>query len=485
MRIAQITTELRPAGAERIVQTLACGLAAAGHEVAVVSLRPLPPASFVLDQLRRANVAVHSLELTKATPWRALRLRPLLRRLRPDLVHAHLIHANLLSRLARLPGVPLVNTVHIAERRPGKWWHLLLDRWTLRRCHVQTAVSHAVATFLAERLGRPAQSFPVVYNGIEPPAPCSPAEVAAWRQEWGVADNAVIIGSVGRLDWQKGYDRLLDVLVELDRMVPEIRNSKSSFAKASSFAFRATEDKTENRSEIRNGDESISGQDEPGFIQGLRRGTQDSQDNHRTPSEALGLGAPSPSSASPAPSGSSRPTPGSSPAASPDPAERGAGSHAGSPWAVVIIGEGPERARLERQAKALDLRNLVVRMPGFRADADRAMGAFDLFVMPSRYEGFGLTLIEAMSHGLPIVASDADSLPELLVGYKPGAIVSFAAGQEQAVAATILKAIADPRPEPASASPCAPGGRFAAGRMTADYLRLYEQVINSQSHAAE
>ena len=48
------------------------------------------------------------------------------------------------------------------------------------------------------------------------------------------------------------------------------------------------------------------------------------------------------------------------------------------------------------------------------------MAAFDVMVVPSRYEGYGLTLTEAMTLGLPVVTSTADSLPELCEQYKDG-----------------------------------------------------------------
>jgi hypothetical protein len=92
-------------------------------------------------------------------------------------------------------------------------------------------------------------------------------------------------------------------------------------------------------------------------------------------------------------------------------------------------------------------------MPGFRPDADRAMGAFDLFIMPSRYEGFGLTLIEAMSHGLPVIASGADSLPELLEGYTDGRIVSFDPGHETEAAEAILQEISEAAPDGEAQNP--------------------------------
>jgi len=466
MRILQIITELRPAGAERIVQTLSCGLKAAGHEVTVVSLRPLPADSFVVDKLRAAGIPIHSLGLTKATPWRTLRLRQLLREIRPDIVHAHLIHAHLLSRMVRLSGVPVVNTVHIAERRPGKGWHFLLDRWTLSRCAVQTCVSRAVATFLAGKLGQDPQSFPVILNGIEPPLPLSPEEVAGLRTAWGVAGDSLLIGSVGRLDWQKGYDRLLNILAEMDRMLTEIRNSKL---------------------EIRNGEEQGS---ETYANVGARSCGRTSV-SHQS---SLSVAPPHPPDER---------NPGDarlqlSPALNCSPA--GAGSYITprsafriphSSLALVLLGEGPERARLEQQVAALGLKNIVVRLPGFRPDADRAMGAFDLFIMPSRYEGFGLTLLEAMSHGLPVIASDADSLPELLDGYDRGQMASFAPGNEATVARSLMEMASEIRNSKYEIRNDGDAGRyqvhheghveinarFHVRRMTAEYLNLYEKLL--------
>ena len=63
---------------------------------------------------------------------------------------------------------------------------------------------------------------------------------------------------------------------------------------------------------------------------------------------------------------------------------------------------------------------LVFALPGYRQDARSLMAAFDAMVVPSRYEGYGLTLTEAMTLGLPVVTSTADSLPELCDQYTGG-----------------------------------------------------------------
>jgi glycosyltransferase involved in cell wall biosynthesis len=74
---------------------------------------------------------------------------------------------------------------------------------------------------------------------------------------------------------------------------------------------------------------------------------------------------------------------------------------------LVILGEGPERAALERLAADLGVADSV-RLPGFVANPYPEVLAADLFCLASRFEGFGLALLEAMALGVPIVATDAD-----------------------------------------------------------------------------
>lgn len=72
---------------------------------------------------------------------------------------------------------------------------------------------------------------------------------------------------------------------------------------------------------------------------------------------------------------------------------------------VVLIGDGDLRPDLE----ALIDRHAVggaVRLLGWRDDVPRLLGALDIFVLPSRWEGLPLAIIEAMAAGLPVVASD-------------------------------------------------------------------------------
>jgi glycosyltransferase involved in cell wall biosynthesis len=89
---------------------------------------------------------------------------------------------------------------------------------------------------------------------------------------------------------------------------------------------------------------------------------------------------------------------------------------------LVIIGDGPLRSQLERQARALRVGDRV-RFMGWRADGARMMAGLDIFLMPSLYEGFGLVLLEAMAQSVPIVGSAVSAIPEVVVHGETGLLV--------------------------------------------------------------
>lgn len=79
-------------------------------------------------------------------------------------------------------------------------------------------------------------------------------------------------------------------------------------------------------------------------------------------------------------------------------------------WKVQILGAGPQRQELEQLADALKLSGSV-RFVGEVSDPFRVLRSADLFVFPSRFEGFGLALCEAMACGLPVISFDCPSGP--------------------------------------------------------------------------
>lgn len=360
MRILQLLTDLAPAGAEKVVLELSKELKKRGHIIAVVELLPLPANSVMLDGFKREGIPVESIALSKSAPHRILKLYRTIRNFRPDVIHSHLIHANIAARIVNSRRVPLVNTVHIAERRPSKTWHFLLDRLTFPLCHVQTCVSNAVRDFHSAKIHVRPERMTVIYNGVPKPTIPSTEQIQALRFEWGMTDCDRIIGAVGRLDPQKGFDLLLTATRELAGILPT-----------------------------------------------------------------------------------------------------------GNTWGIVILGEGSQRAELENIAATMPT-NIRCVMPGFRPDAADCIGAFDLFAMPSRYEGFGLSLVEAMFHGVPILSSDADSLPELMSDYSNGASL-------RQITANNLLTWAN-RPKQTAALCAAP---HTVAEMTDGYMRIFESLLES------
>lgn len=78
-----------------------------------------------------------------------------------------------------------------------------------------------------------------------------------------------------------------------------------------------------------------------------------------------------------------------------------------------IVGEGPLRAELTASISRLDLADRVGLL-GFRTDIREQIDGSHLFVLPSKSEGFGVALVEAMARGRPVLASNVGALPSLL-----------------------------------------------------------------------
>ncbi len=107
----------------------------------------------------------------------------------------------------------------------------------------------------------------------------------------------------------------------------------------------------------------------------------------------------------------------------------------------VIAGDGPLRAELEAQVATANLHGRV-HFLGWRSDARMLYSAFDVFLMPSLWEGFGLVLLEAMAASIPIIASNVSALPEIVVDGQTGYLL--AAGSSTVLAEKLLAVFIDP-----------------------------------------
>lgn len=111
------------------------------------------------------------------------------------------------------------------------------------------------------------------------------------------------------------------------------------------------------------------------------------------------------------------------------------------PWQLLIAGDGPLRAPLEAQATALGLGGRV-RFLGQVPQARRLLAGMDLYISASLMEGLGLSVMEAMAAGLPVLSTAAGGVTELLAAEQTGLLVPV--DDVPAMAAAIRRLLTDP-----------------------------------------
>lgn len=110
---------------------------------------------------------------------------------------------------------------------------------------------------------------------------------------------------------------------------------------------------------------------------------------------------------------------------------------------LLIIGDGPERESLEETSRSLGLvDNLVWLGSKSQVEVFQLYGIMDVFVMPSLYEGFGLTAAEAMAAGVPVVASNVEGLREVIENQHTGYLCQ--PGDSLDLASRLKELLADP-----------------------------------------
>jgi glycosyltransferase involved in cell wall biosynthesis len=139
--------------------------------------------------------------------------------------------------------------------------------------------------------------------------------------------------------------------------------------------------------------------------------------------------------------------------------------------ALVVLGEGPERQPLMRLAGELGVERRVFLL-GRVPDVSAWLGRATVFVHPARWEGFGLSVLEAMLAGLPIVAANVSSLPELVLDGSSGLLVP--PNDVDAFSAAIADALE--RPELGAAALSRARSEFSVARMADRTAALYAGV---------
>jgi glycosyltransferase involved in cell wall biosynthesis len=344
-------------GSERHLLTLLPALAERGADVLFVGL---DDPDWDAEPFYR-ELAVDSVRLRAPRdldPALLLSLRRALRRLQPDVVHTHLVHADVYGALAARG--PLVSTKHNDDRfRMGPFRHV--ERVLARRAARVIAITEALARFNVERVGLPASKVEVVHYGLDEPP-------AAWGENPPVLlpDGARVLLAICRLTPQKGVDVAVRALAEVRTEHPEA--------------------------------------------------------------------------------------------------------------VLVVLGEGPERAALERLAADLGLGDAVF-LPGRAGDVAEWLARAELLVHAVRWEGFGLALLEAMLAARPVVASAVSSVPEIVVGSETGLLVPPDDPAALAAAVSAILADRDRAARYGAAGRARARNDFSVDRMARRTLEVYERAL--------
>lgn len=337
MIVLHIVKATRLSGAERHLVTLLPALRARGMDARLLILVERDkPMQDMLTLCEHAQVPVQTLLIRRGVDLTIVpALRSAIRAIAPQIVHTHLIHADMYGMLAaQLAGVrTIISTRHNDDafrRRTTMRW---LNRWNWRGLTAGIAISDALATFVRTIEGAPAAKLNVIPYGLAhtrlTPDAMNSAR-AAVRAELGIGSEALLIGIASRLTEQKGIAYALEAL----------RPLLTEYA-----------------------------------------------DLH-----------------------------------------------------MLIAGEGDLKVALQARTRALGM-DTRVHFLGWRTDVPHLLGALDVFLMPSLWEGFGLTLLEAMSARVPIVATHVSAIPEIVVHGETGYLV--AAQDPEAIAYALRLLLSD------------------------------------------
>jgi glycosyltransferase involved in cell wall biosynthesis len=148
------------------------------------------------------------------------------------------------------------------------------------------------------------------------------------------------------------------------------------------------------------------------------------------------------------------------------------------PSILVIVGDGELRARVEQMISDLRLTDHVI-MTGFQSNPFPYMDDGAVFVMSSYFEGFGNVLVEAMSLGKPVVATDCPSGPgEIIRDGICGHLVPV--GDHEGMASAILRVLQDPEHRARlSAGAVARSELFSASAMVGSFDGYFKQVADT------
>lgn len=202
-------------GAEHVVVNLADALSERGHQVKIAYLTG---EALVLPRSLEVEVISIGMSSSKDVLKAYVKLRALVKKMKPDVVHSHMYHSNLLARLLRLSiNVPkLFCTSH--SKKEGGQLRMLAYRFTDKLADISTNVSQeAVDSFVQRGIVKPNRMITVA-NGINTQQFYFDRNARTIKRQELKIDGIKVILAVGRIHQAKDYPNLLNAIVSLKGM---------------------------------------------------------------------------------------------------------------------------------------------------------------------------------------------------------------------------------------------------------------------------
>ena len=150
-----------------------------------------------------------------------------------------------------------------------------------------------------------------------------------------------------------------------------------------------------------------------------------------------------------------------------------------TPVRLVPGGDGPERTRAEEDVQQRGLQD-DVRWMGKSTDVERILSMSDVFLLPSESESFGLAALEAMASYVPVVATRAGGLPEVVDHGDSGYLE--AVGDTQAMARDVLELLTTPGKREAMGQRArVKAEQFAMAAVGTQNIELYQKLVHEQA----
>ncbi|MBN2839626.1 MAG: glycosyltransferase [Coriobacteriia bacterium] len=212
IRVLEVVNSMAPAGAERICVDLACALHEGEFDMSVACVRGGP----LGDILSAAGVGLHVVggEFDRRAVGSVVRLRSVIRELRPHIVHTHMIGSDIVGGLAaHLERVPvIISTQHDMYRRPPVFD--LFRRYSARWLDAVVAVSPAMVGYCIRDRHMPVESIHIIENAVD---------VARFASLAGGGHQSPMFGAVGTLIPVKGHTTLMQAFARVHADVPDAR----------------------------------------------------------------------------------------------------------------------------------------------------------------------------------------------------------------------------------------------------------------------